>query len=170
MLGALHREFDGRRRDLLALCVERAAKRATGEVFDFLPETRAIREDTTWRVAASAPGLVDRRVEITGPTDKKMTVNALNSGAKVWLADHEAANTPLWENVIEGQLNLRDAHRPNNRFHQFRRQAVHAAARRRACNHRGPSAWLASARKTYPRGRRRNVRDDRGLRALPGKD
>ena len=109
LLGALHREFDGRRRGLLALRTERVAKLAAGGVFDFLAETRAVREDTAWRVAAPAPGLVDRRVEITGPTDKKMTVNALNSGAKVWLADHEDANTPLWENVIQGQLNLRDA-------------------------------------------------------------
>ena len=109
LMGALHREFDDRRRELLALRVERAAQRAAGGVFDFLTETQAIREDTTWRVAAPAPGLVDRRVEITGPTDAKMTINALNSGAKVWLADHEDANTPLWENVIQGQLNLRDA-------------------------------------------------------------
>ena len=64
---------------------------------------------TSWRVAPPAPGLVDRRVEITGPTDKKMTINALNSGANVWLADFEDANTPLWSNMIEGQLNLRDA-------------------------------------------------------------
>ena len=63
----------------------------------------------SWRVAAPAPGLVDRRVEITGPTDKKMTINALNSGAKVWLADFEDANTPLWDNMVTGQLNLADA-------------------------------------------------------------
>lgn len=109
LIGVLHREFNDRRRELLALRAERAARRAVGALFDFLPETRAIREDTTWRVAEPAPGLVDRRVEITGPTDKKMTVNALNSGAKVWLADHEDANTPLWENMIQGQINLRDA-------------------------------------------------------------
>ena len=109
LLGALHREFDGRRLELLALRTKRVAKLAAGGVFDFLAETRAVRDDTAWRVAAPAPGLVDRRVEITGPTDKKMTINALNSGAKVWLADHEDANTPLWENVIQGQLNLRDA-------------------------------------------------------------
>ena len=109
LIAALHREFDGRRRELLALRAERAAQRAGGAVLDFLPETRAIREDGTWRVAPAAPGLIDRRVEITGPTDVKMTINALNSGAKVWLADHEDANTPLWENMIQGQLNLRDA-------------------------------------------------------------
>jgi malate synthase len=78
-------------------------------MLDFLPDTAHIREDTTWRVAPPAAGLVDRRVEITGPTDKKMTINALNSGANVWLADFEDANTPLWSNMIEGQLNLKDA-------------------------------------------------------------
>jgi malate synthase len=78
-------------------------------MLDFLPETAAIRADSSWRVAPPAPGLVDRRVEITGPTDKKMTINALNSGARVWLADFEDANTPLWENMITGHLNLRDA-------------------------------------------------------------
>ena len=76
---------------------------------DFLPETAAIRADPDWRVAPPAPGLVDRRVEITGPTDRKMTVNALNSGAKVWLADFEDATSPTWHNVIGGQLNLIDA-------------------------------------------------------------
>jgi malate synthase len=78
-------------------------------MLDFLPATAHIREDTTWRVAPPAAGLIDRRVEITGPTDRKMTINALNSGANVWLADFEDANTPLWENMIGGQLNLKDA-------------------------------------------------------------
>ena len=79
-------------------------------MLDFLPRDRAaIRADRAWRVAPPAPGLVDRRVEITGPTDRKMTINALNSGAKVWLADFEDANTPLWDNMITGQLNLKDA-------------------------------------------------------------
>jgi malate synthase len=109
LIATLHREFDGQRRELLTRRTERVAELADGGTLDFLEETRTIREDATWRVAAPAPGLVDRRVEITGPTDAKMTVNALNSGAKVWLADHEDANTPLWENVIAGQRNLRDA-------------------------------------------------------------
>jgi malate synthase len=109
LIGVLHREFNGRRCELLALRADRAAQRAAGAQLDFLRATRSIREDRSWRVAPPAPGLVDRRVEITGPTDKKMTINALNSGAKVWLADHEDANTPLWENMIQGQLNLRDA-------------------------------------------------------------
>ena len=107
-LADLHRAFDARRRELLDRRKRREAELAGGALFDFLPETREIRE-SDWRVADPAPGLVDRRVEITGPTDAKMTINALNSGAKVWLADHEDANTPLWENVISGQLNLRDA-------------------------------------------------------------
>src|SRR5262249_58235295 len=81
---------------------------AAGRPLDSRPEPRPA-GDGDGRVAPPAPGLVDRRVEITGPTDAKMTINALNSGARVWLADHEDANTPRWENVIGGQLNLRDA-------------------------------------------------------------
>ncbi|WP_432988105.1 malate synthase A [Dactylosporangium sp. CA-233914] len=107
-LAELHRTFDGRRLSLLALRKEREAALQAGGTLGFLPETRDVREGD-WRVAEPAPGLTDRRVEITGPTDAKMTINALNSGAKVWLADHEDANTPLWDNVIQGQLNLRDA-------------------------------------------------------------
>jgi len=107
-LEELHRSFEPRRRELLARRKEREAALAAGGSLDFLDETKDVRE-SDWRVAEPAPGLVDRRVEITGPTDAKMSINALNSGAKVWLADHEDANTPLWENVIEGQLNLRDA-------------------------------------------------------------
>ncbi|MDT4988265.1 MAG: malate synthase, partial [Micromonosporaceae bacterium] len=107
-LAELHRTFDGRRRELLARRADTEAELAAGGMLDFLAATRHVR-DGDWRVADPAPGLVDRRVEITGPTDAKMTINALNSGARVWLADHEDANTPLWENVIEGQLNLRDA-------------------------------------------------------------
>ncbi|MFC6084655.1 malate synthase A [Sphaerisporangium aureirubrum] len=106
---ALQREFDGRRRELLDVRQARQAGLSAGGTLDFPAETREIREDGSWRVAAPAPGLEDRRVEITGPVDRKMTVNALNSGAKVWLADFEDANSPLWENVINGQLNLRDA-------------------------------------------------------------
>ncbi len=109
LLGALHREFDPQRQGLLARRSRRDAELAAGGTLDFLEHTQAIRADDSWRVADPAPGLVDRRVEITGPTDAKMTINALNSGAKVWLADQEDANSPLWENVIGGQLNLRDA-------------------------------------------------------------
>ena len=107
-LAELHRTFDVRRLELLQTRQDRYQQLAAGGTLDFLPETQEIR-DADWQVAPAAPGLVDRRVEITGPTDRKMTINALNSGAKVWLADMEDASTPAWANVIEGQLNLRDA-------------------------------------------------------------
>ncbi len=107
-LADLHRSFNARRLELLAAREDRYQELAAGGTLDFLPETKDVREGD-WQVAAPAPGLVDRRVEITGPTDAKMTINALNSGAKVWLADMEDASTPAWSNVVEGQLNLRDA-------------------------------------------------------------
>src|SRR6266568_2280637 len=109
LLGALHREFDRQRHALLEARDKRYAELAAGGTLGFLDETGAIRDDPGWRVAEPAPGLVDRRVEITGPTEAKMTINALNSGAKVWLADFEDANTPLWDNMVTGQLNLKDA-------------------------------------------------------------
>ncbi len=109
LLVLLHDSLADRRAELLAARRRRQAELSAGALLDFLPETAHIRADASWRVAPPAAGLVDRRVEITGPTDRKMTINALNSGAKVWLADFEDANTPLWENMIEGQLNLKDA-------------------------------------------------------------
>jgi malate synthase len=107
-LAGLHRRFDARRLELLEARDARYAELAAGGTLGFLPETEHLRGGD-WRVAPPAPGLEDRRVEITGPTDRKMTINALNSGAKVWLADFEDATTPTWGNVIDGQLNLRDA-------------------------------------------------------------
>jgi len=107
-LAGLHRSFDARRLELLAARDARYAELAAGGALGFLPETDHIRTGD-WRVAPPASGLEDRRVEITGPTDRKMTINALNSGAKVWLADFEDATTPTWGNVVDGQLNLRDA-------------------------------------------------------------
>ncbi|MEV6283197.1 malate synthase A [Kribbella sp. NPDC051770] len=109
LIEQLHRALNPRRLELLDRRRARVEEIAAGGSLGFLAETAGVREDADWRVADPAPGLVDRRVEITGPTDRKMTINALNSGAKVWLADHEDANTPLWENVIGGQLNLLDA-------------------------------------------------------------
>jgi malate synthase len=109
LIAVLHAELGSRRAELLAARRRRQAELSGGAMLDFLPETAGIRDDPAWRVAEPAPGLVDRRVEITGPTDKKMTINALNSGANVWLADFEDANTPLWDNMISGQLNLKDA-------------------------------------------------------------
>ncbi|GAA4187627.1 malate synthase A [Microbispora amethystogenes] len=107
-VATLQREFDPRRRELLAARRARQAELSAGGTLDFLPGTAHLRA-AEWRVAPPAPGLEDRRVEITGPVDRKMTINALNSGAKVWLADFEDANSPTWENTVNGQLNLRDA-------------------------------------------------------------
>ena len=109
LLVMLHDALADRRAEALAARRRRQGQLSGGAMLDFLPETAHIRADASWRVAAPAPGLVDRRVEITGPTDRKMTINALNSGANVWLADFEDANTPLWSNMIEGQLHLKDA-------------------------------------------------------------
>ncbi|MER2135992.1 MAG: malate synthase A, partial [Arthrobacter sp.] len=106
---ALHQATHTRRQELLQQRQSRRQKISNGADPAFLAETRHIREDDSWRVAPTAPGLEDRRVEITGPVDRKMTINALNSGAKVWLADMEDSSTPSWSNVINGQLNLRDA-------------------------------------------------------------
>ncbi|MEJ1180997.1 malate synthase A, partial [Pseudarthrobacter sp. CCNWLW217] len=102
----LHRATAARRQELLQARRTRRADIAGGQDPRFLRETEDIRNDPSWRVAPPAPGLEDRRVEITGPVDKKMTINALNSGAKVWLADMEDSSTPTWRNVIKGQLNL----------------------------------------------------------------
>ncbi|GAA3179013.1 MULTISPECIES: malate synthase A [Streptomyces] len=109
-LAELHHRFTPRRDELLARRAERRAEIARTSTLDFLPETAHIRADDSWRVAEAPAALTDRRVEITGPTDRKMTINALNSGAKVWLADFEDASAPTWENVITGQLNLTDAY------------------------------------------------------------
>jgi malate synthase len=109
LVAKLHREFEPRRRELLAARAARASGLAEGAEPDFLPETAHIREDKSWRVAPAPADLQDRRVEITGPVERKMIINALNSGAKVFMADFEDSNTPTWENTIQGQVNLRDA-------------------------------------------------------------
>jgi malate synthase len=108
----LQRRFNPRRMELLAARAERQKRLDAGEKPDFLPETRAIRE-SEWTVAPIPTDLQDRRVEITGPVDRKMIINALNSGAKVFMADFEDSNTPTWSNQIEGQANLMDAVRRN---------------------------------------------------------
>src|SRR5580704_17148779 len=104
----LQRAFNARRKELLAARVMRQRRLDAGERPDFLPETKAIRE-SEWTVAPLPADLLDRRVEITGPVDRKMIINALNSGAKVFMADFEDSTTPTWENVIDGQINLKDA-------------------------------------------------------------
>ncbi|MFF9718712.1 malate synthase A [Streptomyces sp. NPDC014603] len=108
-VGRLTAEFSKRRQELLKERRRQALRLASGSPLEFPMVTAAVRADPDWRVAPIAPGLTDRRVEITGPPDRRMTVNALNSGAKVWMADFEDATAPLWDNVIGGQLNLLDA-------------------------------------------------------------
>lgn len=108
-LKKLHVNFSGRRAELLRDRHDRRQQLVNGRLPRFLVETKGVREDDSWKVAPLGPGLEDRRVEMTGPTDRKMTINALNSGAAAWMADFEDANTPHWENVIGGQVNLRDA-------------------------------------------------------------
>jgi malate synthase len=107
-VAALQSEFGARRDELLARRRTRREEVARTGRLHFLEETRDVREGD-WQVAPAPADLVDRRVEITGPTDRKMTINALNSGARVWLADMEDASTPHWENVVGGQVNLKDA-------------------------------------------------------------
>ena len=104
----LHRTFNARRLQLLANRHERQKRLDAGEKPDFLAETKKIRE-SDWTVAPLPADILDRRVEITGPVDRKMIINALNSGAKVFMADFEDSSTPLWNNLIEGHINLRDA-------------------------------------------------------------
>jgi malate synthase len=107
-LAELEREFGGRRRDLLAARQERRKRLRAGEDLDFLPDTAEIRS-STWTVADVPEDLRQRWVEITGPTDRKMMINALNSGADGFMADLEDANAPTWRNMVTGQINLRDA-------------------------------------------------------------
>jgi malate synthase len=107
-LTLLAREFTAERDELLAAREARAKRLIDGELPDFLAATRSVREGS-WRVPAAPGDLADRRVEITGPTDRKMVINALNSGARVFMADFEDSNSPTWENMVDGQRNLTDA-------------------------------------------------------------
>ena len=103
----LHRSFNARRLERLAARATRQTRFDAGDIPDFLPETAAVRAGD-WTIAPLPQDLLDRRVEITGPVDRKMIVNALNSGAKVFMADFEDASAPLWSNMLEGQINLKD--------------------------------------------------------------
>jgi malate synthase len=111
----LQRKHNARRKELLQKRVERQVRLDAGELPDFLPETKSIRE-SDWTVAPCPADIQDRRVEITGPVDRKMIINALNSGAKVFMADFEDSNAPTWENNISGQINLKDANRKTISF------------------------------------------------------
>jgi len=107
-LAGLFREFEPRRQELLRARVARQDELDAGVLPDFLPSTRSVREGP-WKVAPAPADLLDRRTEITGPVDRKMVINALNSGAKVFMADFEDATSPTWENLLDGHINLRDA-------------------------------------------------------------
>jgi malate synthase len=111
----LHRHFNRQRVECLERRQHRQAALDRGGSLDFLPETKSIR-DGEWTCAPMPKDILDRRVEITGPTDRKMVINALNSGAKIFMADFEDANAPTWANMVEGQINLRDAVRGTIKF------------------------------------------------------
>src|SRR5437870_11473077 len=111
----LQREFGRRRDEALQARQDRQSRLDAGELPDFLPATKRIRE-ADWTCAQIPNDLLDRRVEITGPTDRKMIINALNCGAKIFMADFEDANAPTWENMVDGQVNLRDAIRRTIKF------------------------------------------------------
>ncbi|MFA7391007.1 MAG: malate synthase A [Pigmentiphaga sp.] len=117
LVAKLHRQFEPRRQELLAARTARAARLDAGERPDFLAETRSVREGD-WTIAPLPADLQCRRVEITGPVDRKMVINALNSGADSYMTDFEDANTPNWDNQIQGQINLRDAIRRTIRLEQ----------------------------------------------------
>src|SRR2546430_15324125 len=114
-LADLHRHFDRTRQDLLHRRAQRQARIDRGNMRAFLQEAASVREGS-WKIGPRPADLQDRRVEITGATDRKMMINALNSGAQVFMADFEDANTPAWRNVVEGQLNLLDAVRRTRQF------------------------------------------------------
>lgn len=109
------RKFEPRRKELMAARVARQAELDAGQLPDFLPQTKAIREGD-WKISPLPKDLLDRRTEITGPVERKMMINALNSGAKSFMADFEDSNCPTWENQIEGQINVFDAYRRNIAF------------------------------------------------------
>jgi malate synthase len=116
-LGELERRFRSTRLDLLGRRVARQAAIDAGATLGLLPETRSVRLDPSWRVAETPPDLLDRRVEITGPAEPKMMINALNSGARAFMADFEDALSPTWSNVVGGQAALIDAVRHRLQFH-----------------------------------------------------
>jgi malate synthase len=125
-LAQLARKYTAKRDDLLKQREVRQQAIDAGQLPDFLAETESIRNDMTWKVAPVPADLQDRRVEITGPTDRKMVINALNCGAKVFMTDLEDSNAPTWDNMVDGQINLRDAinrtitfTNPNGKFYEL---------------------------------------------------
>ena len=150
----LHTEFEERRQELLRARVERRARLAEGEMLDFLPETENVRAGD-WTVAPVPEALQQRWVEITGPTDRKMVINALNSGADGFMADFEDANSPTWRNMVAGPHQPARRHRRDDHLRRLRRAPLRAGGRSRHAA--GPAAGLASARAPRPRRRRADV-------------
>ena len=136
----LHRKFNPRRLELLDARTERQKEFDAGELPDFLPETKSIREGD-WRVAPTPPDLQNRRVEITGPADRKMMINALNSGAQGFMADLEDSLSPTWENVVGGQINLRDAVRRTIRLEDAARGKTYELGEQTATLLVRPRGW-----------------------------
>jgi malate synthase len=135
LVAKLHRAFEVRRQELLAARVVRAKKLDAGERPDFLAETQHIRAGD-WKVAPLPPALACRRVEITGPVDAKMVINAFNSGADSYMTDFEDSNSPKWDNQIQGQINLKAAIR--------RTLTLESNGKSYKLNDKSASAWLAS--------------------------
>jgi malate synthase len=148
LVAELHRRFNPRRIALLGARRERLRRFHAGEKPDFLKETAPIRE-AAWTVAPIPQDLQDRRVEITGPTDRKMIINALNSGANVFMADFEDSNTPTWANLVEGQANLVDAVRREITFHDPHTQKDYALKPQTAVLFVRPRGWHLEERHVF---------------------
>ena len=146
-LSKLAARFEPRRQELLARRQTVQQEIDNGKFPDFLPETAGIRKGE-WKVAPIPKDLLDRRVEITGPVDRKMIINALNSGANVYMADFEDSNTPTWSNNLEGQHNLRDAIRGTIRYESPEGKQYNWVE---SGNADGASARMASGRKALLR-------------------
>ena len=142
-VATLARAFSERRESLLQMRVRRQAEIDAGKMPDFLPETEHIRT-SDWTISPVPADLQDRRVEITGPVERKMIINALNSGAKVFMADFEDSFAPTWEGTIQGQINVRDASQSHYRVPQSRGKAIYAQRENRDTI--GTPSRLASCR------------------------
>ena len=159
LVAMLQREFGAERENLLARRVEIQKKLEKGWVPEFLAETKDVRE-SDWTVAPLPDDLRDRRVEITGPTDRKMVINALNSGASVFMTDFEDSNAPTWDNMVRGHINLRDAVNGTIEF-------TDPASGKEYSRSPGSPARLASAGKTYAGRWPSSLRIAVRFRALP---
>ncbi len=162
-IAGLHRQFNDRRIELLGLRPARAAALVSGDYAALQNPDPAVREGD-WQVAPAAPALNDRRTEITGPTDRKMMINALNSGAKVFMVDFEDSLSPTWWNALDGQRNVDGCGAPHDRLREPGRPQIRAQGRNRHADH--PPAWLAPGRAASDRRRRADLGQPLRFRAL----